>query len=218
MKKNGIIFDFNGTLFWDTNHQNAAWDQFMQRYNIALSPKEQKEYIHGRNAKDTFEYIFNKKVSDTELEILTEEKEILYRSICEKKEMVLAPGVVSLLNRLNKSDTKISIATAAGKSNVDFFIERFDLLKYFEVQRIIYNDGTIRGKPHPDLFNKAIVAMDVSRKDVIIFEDSISGIEAAIRANVRNIIIVDSNGENYESYDFMRITHFDQIDPEKIWQ
>jgi len=33
MKIKGVIFDFNGTLFWDTDLHNKAWDAFLERHN-----------------------------------------------------------------------------------------------------------------------------------------------------------------------------------------
>ncbi len=212
MKKYGVVFDFNGTLFWDTDYQNSSWDEYLLLHNSFLTLEEKAEYIHGRNSKDTFEYIFKRKLSMKEVEQLTEEKEVLYRKECERNTMKLAPGVEGLLKKLKSRNTKIAIATAAGKINVDFFIKKFELLKYFKQENIIYNDGTIRGKPHPDLFNKAIAAIQVPKENIIIFEDSKAGIEAAKRSKVKNIVIVNSCKTNYSMYNYPQITHFDQFD------
>jgi len=142
MKIQGVIFDFNGTLFWDIPYQESSWDEYLQKHNIILTNYEKKTYIHGRNGRDTFEYLFNRQITDQELEEFTEEKEIIYRRICQESKMELAPGAETFINQLLSRDFKIAIATAAGKSNVDFFIEKFDLLKYFKLENIIYNDGT----------------------------------------------------------------------------
>jgi len=45
----GVIFDFNGTLLWDTELHNRAWDEFLKKHNLKLSDKEKNEKIHGRN-------------------------------------------------------------------------------------------------------------------------------------------------------------------------
>ncbi|MBN2281716.1 MAG: HAD family phosphatase [Candidatus Marinimicrobia bacterium] len=208
----GVIFDFNGTLFWDTEYQNIAWEKFLKSYHIIFSEDEKKEFLHGRNVKDTLEYAFNQNFTQEQIETLSEEKEIIYRNICLQKEMKLAPGAESLIQFLLKNNIKTALATAAGKSNVDFFIENFNLTKYFNKKNIIFNDGTSRGKPYPDLFNKTIKSLNIKNENVIIFEDSVSGIRAAEGANPHKIIIVKSTDENYRNFPYPIITHFDQVD------
>ena len=28
----GIVFDFNGTMFWDSDKQRRSWDEFFEKY------------------------------------------------------------------------------------------------------------------------------------------------------------------------------------------
>jgi beta-phosphoglucomutase-like phosphatase (HAD superfamily) len=106
----------------------------------------------------------------------------------------------------------MAIATASGKSNVDFFIKQLNLLDYFAEEHIIYNDGKIKGKPNPDIFEKALDQLGVKNNESIIFEDSVSGIQAAINCKVANVIIVNSTKANYSAYKFPIIEHFDDFD------
>ena len=212
MRKGGIIFDFNGTLYWDSEYQEIAWDKYLKTHNIYLTKAQIKEYTHGRFAKDNLEFFLKRKLSVLEVEQYTEERELIYRNECLKHKMKLAPGAVDLLEYLKEQNIPIAIATAAGKTNVDFFIDKFNLFKYFKNEHIIYNDGTIRGKPHPDLFEKAIRILGVKKTESIIFEDSFSGIQAAMNCNVKNVIIVNSTNENYSEFNFPVIEHFDEFD------
>ena len=212
MAKGGVIFDFNGTLFWDSEYQEKSWDEYLQYHDIQLTAAQKKEYIHGRNGKDTFEILFKRELSDEEVHQFTEEKEIIYRNECLRNTMELAPGAITLLNELREQNIPIAIATASGKSNVDFFIEKFGLLDYFETENIIYNDGTVKGKPDPEIFLKAMDQLGVDREKSIIFEDSFSGIQAAINSGASKVIIVNSTGSNFEEFQLPVITHFDQFD------
>ncbi len=212
MGTGGVIFDFNGTLFWDSEYQENSWDKYLENHNIILTAAQKKEYIHGRNGKDTFEILFERQLSTYEVEELTEEKEIIYRNMCLQNKMELAPGAITLLNELNAKQIPIAIATAAGKGNVDFFIDKFNLLNYFEIENIIYDDGTVKGKPDPDLFLKAINKLGVDKDKSVIFEDSFSGIQAALNSKVANVIIVNSVNGNYEDFNLPVIKHFDEFD------
>ncbi len=193
MSNSAVVFDFNGTLFWDSEYQESSWMAYLKLHNIQLSTEEISLYIHGRNAKDTFEYFFRKEFTSVQIEELLEEKEILYRKECLKNRMEFAPGALEFIEYLVKNNIPIAIATASGRTNVDFFIEQFNLLEYFKYENIIYNDGRIKGKPYPDLFLKAINRLSIDPKYVTIFEDSISGIEAAKRSKVKNVVWVNSN-------------------------
>lgn len=212
MKNRGVIFDFNGTLFWDSEYQEISWDKYLETHNINLTMAQKKEYIHGRNGKDTLEILFNRELSDFEVEQYTEDKELIYRNECLKHEMKLAPGAIKLLDYLKAQEIPIAIATASGKTNVDFFIEKLNLLDYFAEEHIIFNDGKIKGKPHPDIFEKAICKLGIKNSESIIFEDSFSGIQAAINCKAANVIIVNSTKENYSEFKFPIIEHFDEFD------
>lgn len=211
MEKYGVIFDFNGTLFWDTKLQNDSWDEFLTKYGFSLSDEEKEKYVHGINMKDSFEFIFKRQLDADEVYRLSEEKEVIYRGLCLERGMELAPGAINLIEFLKTNGVEIAIATASGKTNVDFFIEHFYLLDYFKSEYIIYNDGSIRGKPSPDLFNKAIEIIDVEKQNVTIFEDSLAGLEAAKNSGAGNVIIVNGTGEKFDTYSFQNITHFDEF-------
>lgn len=212
MKNGGVIFDFNGTLFWDSEYQEIAWEKYIKSHNISLTRDKIRKYTHGRVAKDNIEFLLKRKLCEWEVSRYIEERELIYRNECLMHELKLAPGVISLLHYLNEKKIPMAIATAAGKSNVDFFIDKFNLLDYFFEKNIIYDDGKIKGKPHPDLFNKAIDKLGVRKSETIIFEDSVSGIQAAINCKVSNVIIVNSNNEDYSDFDFPVIEHFDDFD------
>jgi beta-phosphoglucomutase-like phosphatase (HAD superfamily) len=71
----------------------------------------------------------------------------------------------------------------------------------------------MRGKPFPDLFLKAIDILKMDSKDVVIFEDSVSGIKAAEAAAAGKIVIVDSNDGDYKVWEGKHpiIKHFNEI-------
>lgn len=54
------------------------------------------------------------------------------------------------------------MGTAAPYDNVVFFYNQLGLSKWFEFEKMVYNDGTIPGKPAPDVYLKAARNLDVS--------------------------------------------------------
>ena len=54
----GIVFDFNGTLFWDKHLHNKAWDIFLKQHNIILSDERKLLILHGKNIELIIEELF----------------------------------------------------------------------------------------------------------------------------------------------------------------
>lgn len=208
----GVIFDFNGTLFWDTPFHNQSWDKFLQNHQIQLSDEEKNNKIHGKNNSDIFQDIFNRTFNEEELVELINEKEAIYRTICLNAKLPLAPGAIELFELLKDLAIPYTIATASGKENVLFFFEQFGLAKWFDFDLVVYDDGILHGKPNPDYFLKAMTKLKVEPKECLIFEDSYSGIAAAENAHAGKIIIVDSINGNYNQFLHQIITHFEQVD------
>ena len=190
----GIIFDFNGTMFFDEKFQDISWRKFLEkRINRFITENEFQEYIHGRNAEITLPYFLEKPLTREEIRILEEEKEVIYRSLClESPDFKLADGLPEFLDELARQKIPITIATASGLNNVKFFFEHLNLDKWFRFDKVVYNDGTNKGKPEPDLYVKAAAKIGADIKKCIVFEDAKSGIEAANRASVSKIVGVAS--------------------------
>jgi beta-phosphoglucomutase len=67
----GAIFDFNGTLFWDTAYHNEAWDTWLGRNGMEMTNEEKDLRIHGKNNKDIFEGLYGRKIDKETARILT---------------------------------------------------------------------------------------------------------------------------------------------------
>lgn len=212
MKIKGVIFDFNGTLFWDTTLHNKAWDIFLERHNFELSDKEKNEKIHGKNNKDILNGLFQQQLLQEDIDRFGKEKEKIYQELCLQTKMQLAPGAVDFFNYLKEKNIPFVIATASEIDNVDFYFDHLNLGVYFDRTEVIFNNGRIKSKPDPQIFNKAINVMELSEKETLIFEDSISGIKAAENANVARIIIVNSNNDDYRNWSYQQIKNFAEVD------
>lgn len=209
----GVIFDFNGTLFWDTKLHNKAWDIFLTKYDLHLSDEDKFKKMHGKNNKDIFLSIFNKSLSDSEIQSFILEKEGLYQEICLQTDISLAPGVADFLDFLKEKGIPFTIATASGKENLDFYFEHLPLTKWFEYDKVVYNNGLIKGKPDPEIYQIAMSVIDRKPEDIIIFEDAVAGLQAAKNANAGKIIVVDSNDDDYTDWrDCQIIKNFNEVD------
>lgn len=198
----GIIFDFNGTLYWDSAKHKQAWREYSKKLRgTPFSDEEMIKYMFGRTNEQIIRYAISKQPTPQMVQELGDEKEALYRQMCldDSENFHLADGVVEFLDFLKENNIPRTIATMSDKNNVDFYVEHFELAKWFDVDKIVYSNGIIPGKPAPDIYEIAAKNLDLTPQECIVVEDAVSGIDSAKAAGIGKIIAICSE-ESPELY------------------
>ncbi len=205
----GIIFDFNGTLYWDSQLHYDAW----REYSALLREKpftdeEMRDRMFGHTNSDIIEYLIGHKPTQEMVDKYGKEKEAVYRKRCllDPEKFKLAPGAIELLDYLKEKNIPRTIATMSEWDNVEFYIKEFHLENWFDVDKIVYSDGTIPGKPAPDIFLIAAGKIGLNPKDCVVIEDAVAGINSAKSAGIGKIIAIASL-EPIEFYERMTGLH-----------
>ena len=191
----GIIFDFNGTLYWDSQLHYDAWREYSKLLRgYEFSDEEMRNKMFGHTNEDIIEYAIGEKPTKEMVEKYGKEKEALYRKRCllDPDNFKLAPGAIELLYYLKENDIPRTIATMSEWDNVEFYIKEFKLDKWFELDKIVYSNGKIPGKPAPDIFKIAAEKINLKPQDCIVIEDAIAGIKSAQSAGIGKIIAIAS--------------------------
>lgn len=193
----GVIFDFNGVLFWDNPLHEEAWRQYSRRLRgYPLTDREMEEQVHGRVNLDIFTFILDRTPSPDTLDAMAEEKEAIYRQLClEAGEAIrLSPGAVELLDYLVAHDIPHTIATSSAWPNVAFYIEQLQLGRWFDLKRLVYDKGDYPGKPAPHIYREAAAVLGLPAGDCIVVEDSLAGIESARVAGIGYVVALGPAG------------------------
>ena len=215
----GIIFDFNGTLYWDSQLHYDAWVEYSKILRgTPFTREEMRDKMFGHTNKDIIQYAIGKEPTAEMVEKYAKEKESLYRKRCliDRENFKLAPGAEEFLDFLKENNIPMTIATMSEWDNVEFYIREFNLSKWFDVDKIVYSNGKMPGKPAPDIFLIAAKNLDLNPQDCLVFEDAIAGINAAKAAGIEKIIAVDSiePPEFYQNIEGLSgiITNFSEVD------
>lgn len=190
MTYRGIVFDFNGTLLWDMDLHHQVWNDVSRHHRgRPFTDDEWHHRVVGSTNAELAPLLLGHQATPEEAEALSEEKEQAYRELLVSlpDRVKLVDGAVELFEACLGAGIEIAIGTAAGKSNVDFYIETFGLLKWFRRDRIVYDDGTMPGKPDPALFSTAITRLGVAPAKCIVVEDGVLGIRAARAAGAGKV-------------------------------
>jgi len=191
----GIIFDFNGTLYWDSQLHYDAWREYSKILRgVEFTNEEMRDKMFGHTNEDIIEYAIGEKPSKEMVEKYGKEKEALYRKRCliDRDKFKLAPDAIEFLDYLKENNIPRTIATMSEWDNVEFYIKEFQLEKWFDIDKIVYSDGNIPGKPAPDIFKIAANKINLAPKDCVVIEDAIAGIKSAQGAGIGKIIAIAS--------------------------
>ncbi len=190
----GCIFDFNGTLLFDTQAHADAWRAFLLEEGIAVTDADIQKHIQGRPNPDILRYFLGE-LTDQEILTCSKRKEEKYRAVCLQKNdwFRLVDGVPEMFDRLRAKGAPFTIATSSQWDNVSFYFEHLGLDRWFTPETLVFDDGKMRGKPAPDIYLRAMALIGCRPDECAVFEDSLSGIQAGRAAGAGWIIAVDSD-------------------------
>ena len=199
MSYRGIIFDFNGVLFADSDLQEKSWQVMARKLRgREMTAEEFTLHMHGRSNAYVLSYLAGREITGKELEGLIEDKESLFRSLCLEtpNRLTLSAGAPDLLEWLKLAGTPRTIATSSGIRNVEFYIEHLHIDRWFEVGKLIYDDGVRPGKPAPDMYLAAAGEIGVDPARCVVVEDAVSGVMAAAAAGIGYIVGIGSSASH----------------------
>ena len=166
--------------------------------------------MKGRPSKECSEDI----VRELNLPIGVDEFLKYYTQQCEilfSQPVPLMPGASRLVEHLHRKGIPIAIATSSKKSNFDLK-ERFHKSFFGLFNHILISPEEpeiVRGKPDPAVFlvcSKRFHVPPESTRNVLVFEDSVSGVKAAIAANMNCAWVSDIAVNNRNAFDDCRPT------------
>lgn len=113
-----------------------------------------------------------------------------YTSLMAEGAIPLRPGVKRLLQEARAVGVRLAVATTTTPENVRALVENTlpaGALDWFEV--IGAGDMVPRKKPAPDIYIWVLEKMSLGPDQVVVFEDSAHGLEAARRARIESVLV-----------------------------
>lgn len=195
----GIIFDFNGTMFMDSDLHEAAWLYLIQKYSDKKMTEEDiLKNIHGKTNDVILRRFISEDLTDKRVQELSDEKEAYYRkSVLESPDHNdFTKGLVNVLDYAAAEKIPMTIASASPLVNMDFYFDYLNLGNWFDYEKMVCHTGRFPGKPAPDIFLIAAKKIGVKPENCLVIEDSYSGLQAAHNAKIGTIIAIDPSGKN----------------------
>lgn len=189
-----ILFDLDGTLVNNMMVHHRAWQRKLKELGLDYSLERVKEEIHGVNL-EILERLFGDRFTLEERKQIAWDKEAAYREIfADDFEANIVPGAVEFIEAAYKLGVPIAIGTAGPKENAEFVVDRLGIEKY--MGHIVHSGMVSKGKPDPEVFQQGADALNIPLAECLVFEDSVTGAQAANNAQATAIILTTTHHES----------------------
>ena len=193
----GILFDFNGTLFFDTDCHVKAFKQYYAKRGLEIPSSEYIiNNLFGLSNEAIYKKFFDSTATPEDCRRFGEEKEMLYYQACLDLPygMQYTKGVCELMEYLKENNIPYCLATGAGMDNITFYNENMNLKKWFDREHIVCADDPVRCKPDPEIYEYAASKIGLKASDCIVFEDGPLGLIAADKAGAGAAVVIYEEG------------------------
>ncbi len=176
--KKGFIFDLDGVITDTAKYHYIAWKELAAEIGIEIDLKF-NEQLKGISRMDSLERILtlgnkNDAYTEVEKEALATKKNTHYVQLLQSLTPDdLLPGVKTFLDEAKAKNIPCAIASAS--KNAPFILDKLGVMQDFDT---IVDPATLkRGKPDPEIFIQAALALGIEPAEAVGFEDAQAGID-----------------------------------------
>lgn len=204
-KISAVIFDMDGLMF-DT-------EILYFKAHAELTEKRGKKYtedlharLTGKKAIHVVEGFLTELEIDEDPETILEERNNDFITLLETRAETMH-GLLPFLDLLEKHGVRKAIATSSSRTWVSILLNRFGIADRFEV--IVTGDEVTHGKPHPEIYLKALEHLGLKGSECLVLEDAPHGVTAgkAAGCHVGAIPSQFTRGRDFSSADY----HFESL-------
>jgi beta-phosphoglucomutase family hydrolase len=185
MSYKAFLFDLNGTMINDMHYHITAWHKILNGLGAEISMEKMKVECYGKN-HELLERVFPGRFTYEEKDKMSLEKEKQYQREF-RPQLQLIKGLDEFLQQSKEAGTKLAIGSAAIQFNIDFVLDGLNIRHYFDA--FVSADHVSASKPDPETWLACAKKLNVLPKECLVFEDAITGVEAAYNAGMDCVVI-----------------------------
>jgi beta-phosphoglucomutase family hydrolase len=203
-KIRALILDMDGVIIDSNPWHRIAWEEYNRSLGVETTEEMQRR-MYGKRNEELIREFFGGYLGDAEIAAHGRAKEVLYREMMKPHlNDALVPGVREFLDR--HRDLALAVATNAEAANVDFVLDETGLRSFFRV--VIDGHQVLNPKPHPEIYLQVADALGIPPAECVVFEDSHTGVEAALAAGMR-VVGISTTHEELQGVSLLVADFFD---------
>ena len=176
------MVDLDNTLVFTMEANALAYARALAEAGFTLTKEDYASRCDGRSYRDFLPELMG--VGHPDIERVHARKIALYAECL--KAAVLNERLLDVLRGL-KSEYILALVTTASRPNVEGVLRHFGLADFFDL--VVTQEDVKAAKPDPSCYNELIARCGVKREDCLIFEDSASGVAAALASGCQTLVI-----------------------------
>lgn len=178
-----VIFDFDGVVADSETFSLGTLRDALADFGLAMPLEEVRARFLGKSLKTIEAHVVAQKGCGAADGFAEAWQATLFATF--RAELRAMPGVVSVLDALDRVQTPYCIASSSSFERLGVALSAMRLTERFT--HVFSAEQVDRGKPAPDLFLLAATHLNVEPADCLVIEDSPHGIQAATAAGMRSI-------------------------------
>jgi beta-phosphoglucomutase-like phosphatase (HAD superfamily) len=185
-----LLFDLDGTMV-DTDHLHiAAWNAVLARDGREIDAAFYRRFIMGFDNDSVTTALFPEHPPSLRA-ALTDAKETAFRGTVGALEPTA--GLAELLVWADSMMLPMAVVTNAPRDNALLLLRGLGWADRFPI--LVIGDELARGKPDPLPYVTALRRLGADASHALAFEDSLSGVRAAVAAGVETIGLMTALSE-----------------------
>ena len=199
MQVQGIDDDINGILFFIVglliNSEHLYWEANIQaaKEDNLDTPKDTYLKLYGATEKDMQNFYHKYFKNSKERDWFVKRTDDLVWKWTDEGKLKLQPGVQAALDKFQKLNLPMAIVSSNYEDVIEHAMWATGIRNYFNFH-LSYDDvqkNHIKAKPAPDIYLLAAKKLRIPKKQILVFEDSSTGVEAAKNANLKCVMVPD---------------------------
>lgn len=183
----GIIFDLDGVLVDAVDWHFKALNRALNLFGYSLDELEHQEKYDGLPTTKKLEMISESKGLPRNLHSFIIDQKQNYTLETIRKNCMVSSQITELLSSLKERGYSLAVASNSVKQTIHSVLDQMRITSYFDV--ILSRQDVSRGKPHPDIFYRALELMNLGSNETLIIEDSKPGIMAANQVTPHVLVV-----------------------------
>jgi beta-phosphoglucomutase len=175
-----VIFDMDGVIIDSHPIHRQAWQRFLLTLGKHVSETDLDCILEGWKREDILRHFLGD-LSQAQVLEYGNRKDEFFQQVGMPVKPVL--GLREFLDHLELLGVPKAVATSASERRTRFTLDRLQLTRHFAA--IVTANDVIKGKPDPAVYNQAAEQMGVAPENVVVIEDSVSGVKAARSAGMK---------------------------------
>lgn len=189
-EKIAVIFDMDGVICHTNPYHSRAFREFFSKRNLSPTEEDFARHMYGKSNSYILSHFLQRVVEGEELLQLEEEKEGLFRELYEPFVEPIT-GIVAFMQDLKANGAVLGVATSAPRANLDLIVSKVPIREM--LGSVLASEDVKKHKPDPEVYLTSARNLGVSPDRCVVFEDSFSGVSAALNAGMRVVGVLSSH-------------------------